>query len=1520
MAKRLTEEDIKLNIMVNGNAAQKEIFELEAQNRKLKESQAEINKKLKETEAETRKATSAYQKNASAIKEIESKKKSVLSSLDKEKTKLEKLAATTKDWYLTNKNAYSDQAKIVRELEREQKKLEAQSSKLAATEKTLSNRMDEANAKRKSAKAEYDKLGSSIAQNNARIQELTSGMKVSEMTMTQLTARAKVLKMALAQMVDGADRQKLARELGEVNLRMQQLNQQAQIQKLSWSSAANWLNKYQSMLIGFTATLTGVVFTFQQWLDYSGKLADQQANVRKTTGMTKDEVDALTEAFGRLQTRTSRMELLEIAEEGGRIGIAKDQMKDFLEVMNMANVALGDTFTGGVSEVASVLGKLKFLFEETKDLGVDVAYHSIGSAINELGANGAATENNIAEFATRVGALPAQLKPSVAEALALGASFEESGIKAEVGARAYGIVLRAATEKTEKFAKVMKLSVGEVEEMINRDPTKFFLDFTETLKDVNPEGVEMARMLHELSINAEGANKIVGAAANNNKRFRENIALSNKSMAEATSLTDEYNIKNENLAATMAKINKTVMGWFTSKDLMEWLGGVMESFAKLIGATEDATGSAEKWRHRLLDAAKIIVILTSAIVSYNLAVKLNALWTARATAGSALWNLQLKMQNILAGINIIKTQLMAAAQALFAGKVRTAVMELRALNAVMAVSPWGLIAMAIGAVTAALMLYNKELTQAEKSQKILNEARIEAEKSIVQEINNIEQLVKVAKYENLEKEKRIEALNELKKIMPEYADLLTLEKINTLEAASAIKKYTDDLRKNARMKALQAKFDAVETQKLDMEGSTIYDTGSFKNKADMQVLKFIGLDFTESKTIEDISNVVRNKFKNKTEKEIQDLAFGYAQIIGLSARQKAYSELEDLQADLEEEMMSMIQDSTTISGFFGDEESGTFGDLSDPKKDKSKADKAKSEREKRIQELIKENEAMAKELEAIRHANEDAMLSIREDSFQKELHLLEIQHKRKMADLRAEMVDEATIRKIEQERAASGGDQEKLRLLDNLLAQIKEKNIELNNSLVQEELNYQYGIGAIHATYAMKRLDELKKEYDQQKEERDRAYQSELYDLGTMEAVKERLRGEITNRELANIRTWEDAKKALREYYNKQELDQEIAFTEQLLKEMQTAWEQGSFGAFDLEFMTEEERKAFEDQIEQLKAKLIELGVIKAELAGKSPDFETYGMGGNVDILGMTPDNWDKLIENIQNGVFELSEMVAVVNLMQNAMRTFFNFTSAGYQRDAARFEASTNKKRNDLKKQLDEGLISQQYYDEKMRHLEAATEKRKKVMEYKQKMAEWRQSLAEAAIGTAVSIAKVSHKPWQVALVAALGALQMATIAKNKPIKGFEEGFYQSSTFDVIREQDGTTHRATFGGQTKSGLVKTPTVFLAGEHNKPEMIIDNKSYRQLSPELKYTLTSELARVHGYEDGLYPSNGTTTLGDSEIKQLLAQNNVLMEQNNALLTILAGKDNQAYLVMDYEQMRTFKKVESDYQNHLNKNKR
>ncbi|MDD4847316.1 MAG: phage tail tape measure protein [Bacteroidales bacterium] len=293
-----------------------------------------------------------------------------------------------------------------------------------------------------------------------------------------------------------------------------------------------------------------------EYVNEFAKMDDAQAAVRKTTGMTKEEVEALNEELQKIDTRTSVENLNKIAEQGGRIGVAKKDILSFTKAIDVANVALGDSFSGGAEEIANVLGKLKTAYQETKDMEIEDAYMAIGSAINEVGANSKAGEQNIANFTTRVGALPEVFKPSIEEAIALGAAFEENSIDAEVASRSYGILLRTAAQDVAKFAAVMQQPVDAVEALINTNPMEFALQFSESLKGMN--ATQVAVTLSDLKLNADGVNKAIGAMSSNADRFREILSISQTAFSESTSLMNEFSVVNYNAAAALEKSENAV--------------------------------------------------------------------------------------------------------------------------------------------------------------------------------------------------------------------------------------------------------------------------------------------------------------------------------------------------------------------------------------------------------------------------------------------------------------------------------------------------------------------------------------------------------------------------------------------------------------------------------------------------------------------------------------------------------------------------------------------------------------------------------------------------------------------------------------------------------------------------------------------------------------------------------------------------------------------------------------------------
>lgn len=145
-----------------------------------------------------------------------------------------------------------------------------------------------------------------------------------------------------------------------------------------------------------------------------------------------------------------------------------------------------------------------------------------------------------------------------------------------------------------------------------------------------------------------------------------------------------------------------------------------------------------------------------------------------------------------------------------------------ALNTAMKANPWGALLAAVVAVAAAVAVFvvnsrnaAKALDVQHQKSLLLNEARKESAKAIVQEKQNLESLVKAAKDETLSKEARQEAIKQINEISPEYLGNITLETINSEDATIAINKYTDAIERKARAQAMSQKMAELEAQILD---------------------------------------------------------------------------------------------------------------------------------------------------------------------------------------------------------------------------------------------------------------------------------------------------------------------------------------------------------------------------------------------------------------------------------------------------------------------------------------------------------------------------------------------------------------------------------------------------------------------------------------------------------------------------------------------------------------------------------
>lgn len=448
--------------------------------------------------------------------------------------------------------------KELNELNQENKKIGAQiealtkeSKQLERAKKTESARYKEINQDLKTLKAEY-------GQNKTRIEQLHREIGITGKTMAELRQEAKILRHQLANTVPGtAGYRELETRLNAVNRRMSEVQGKAGTLRGSFQRLADGANKYFNVIAGGIAVITGFVLSMREMITGAAELADQQSNVMKTTGLTVEQVRELQDEFKSFNTRSSRIELLKLAEEAGRLGkTSKREILEFVRSADMIKVALGDDL--GEEEAIRDVGKLTEQFNVAAKSGVDFgeAMQKLGSGINSVSAKGANMAPFLVDFMKRIAGIDSQVGLGAANVMGYAAALDEAGQSAEVGGTVFNKILPNMFKDPATYAKIAGISVGEFSQMLKKDANEALLLFLRGMNGAG-EGFEvMAQKFDGLGLDGARAISVLASLANNTDKIRERQQQANQAMAEGTSLSEEFAIKNFNLAASWEKVKR----------------------------------------------------------------------------------------------------------------------------------------------------------------------------------------------------------------------------------------------------------------------------------------------------------------------------------------------------------------------------------------------------------------------------------------------------------------------------------------------------------------------------------------------------------------------------------------------------------------------------------------------------------------------------------------------------------------------------------------------------------------------------------------------------------------------------------------------------------------------------------------------------------------------------------------------------------------------------------------------------
>ena len=390
----------------------------------------------------------------------------------------------------------------------------------------------------------------------------------------------------------------------------------------------------------FIGKLAGVYFALQSVSQAFGKVfsdnaeySDAAVAVRKTTNLTAEEFDILRAKLDALNTRTGLKGLLDEAAIGGELGVAKEQIAGFVEGLDVSVNALEDDFKGGAEEIAKSLGKINNEFG--KSLGDDIKTNliNIGSAINQLGAVGAATAPNLADVALRVGAVASNAGLGLDKVLGYAAVLEELGYTSEVSGTSLNRLFNTLSSKREQSFAIAKLAdssltLKQFTHLINTD---FGAAIDLFLKGLNKGGTTTTKfndLLGTLKLQSGEAKAVITSLAKNTDLLAERQQVANQELRVGTSVAAEAALKNENLAGSWEKLKKAISSTVVGSAVGSFFKDILDGANRLLSMGNEKKLQDAKMREIQLSGEQIGANLRTANSARDLLARYEQLTTA----------------------------------------------------------------------------------------------------------------------------------------------------------------------------------------------------------------------------------------------------------------------------------------------------------------------------------------------------------------------------------------------------------------------------------------------------------------------------------------------------------------------------------------------------------------------------------------------------------------------------------------------------------------------------------------------------------------------------------------------------------------------------------------------------------------------------------------------------------------------------------------------------------------------------
>lgn len=651
---------------------------------------------------------------------------------------------------------------------------------------------------------QYDK---EIDRTNVDIKETKRQMQLVNNTMSNLkTSSIRDLEYsikALNQQMHGMERG--TEQFKQMELKAKQLKAELQavraegVAQESWiKRSADWFNRMQGIALGAVAAISGITFTVKKCVEEYAKMDDEMTNVRKYTGQAAEEVERMNEDFKKMDTRTPRQKLNQLAEDAGRLGITSTAaVEEFVDGADKINVALGDDLG---DKAVSQIGKLAQMFGEDKTKGLRGAMLATGSAINELAQNSSASAGYLVDFTARVAGVGKQAGFTQAQIMGLASVLDQNMQQDETAATAVQNLLAKMFQDSAKFAQIAGLNVKEFAKTLKEDANGALLQFLAAMR-AKGGFADLAPMFEEMKMDGSRATGVLTVLADKLDDIKTAQNLASEAYSEGTSVLNEFETQNESVQAQLDKASKKFL------DLSIELGQKLYPAARYcISAASLGVRALSTLVDFVKDYWRILIVLTAAIVTYTAVSKAKLIAEKAQMAWLNIMILREKAHLVLVGLKTSALETMEIVQMALTREIKLTTAAQMLWNKVLLANPITAVIAVVAGLTAAIVTLSKETSTAEQAQRDYNDAVTDANKQAAEEEASIMRLVSAIQSNTTAESDRKAALEELNgKLMRKHLGDITEEAVRTGQATRQIQSYIDMMKKKIVIDGLQKK-------------------------------------------------------------------------------------------------------------------------------------------------------------------------------------------------------------------------------------------------------------------------------------------------------------------------------------------------------------------------------------------------------------------------------------------------------------------------------------------------------------------------------------------------------------------------------------------------------------------------------------------------------------------------------------------------------------------------------------------